>query len=128
MHRRGLALVAALMMVGCDEEKGGDARVDDILALTGDPAAGEAVYTTNCEECHRASGMGVDDPVDPGIGENFAEVDEEDEELVPVILYGEGEMPAFEDILTDQEIADVLAYVRTTFMDGGAPTTPTPVE
>ena len=28
-------------------------------------------------------------------------------------------MPAFEDLLTDQEIADVLAYVQTTFIEGG---------
>lgn len=81
---------------------GGDTRVEDILALTGDAVAGEAVFTANCESCHGVGATGGSGPELVGHGA--------DEEHVEVVIDGEEDMPAFGDTLSDQDIADVLAY------------------
>ena len=85
-----------------------------IVGLTGDETNGAAVYSANCAVCHKASGLGVDDP-SPGIGDNLtgaaAETDA-DAEFAGIILDGKGSMTAFADSLSDQDIADVLAYVH----------------
>lgn len=96
---RSLFLLPLLAACG-----GGDARVDDILALTGDAAAGEAVYTASCESCHGAGATG-------GSAPELASHFEADEEHIGAIVYGEEDMPAFGDSLSDQEIADVAAYL-----------------
>jgi mono/diheme cytochrome c family protein len=107
---------AVVIAAACEEleERSTDERVEAILALDGDPASGEAIYAETCAGCHAESGLGVDDPTEPGIGENLTEVveAEDDTEFVRAILEGEGEMPAFADELSDEEIADVLAYIH----------------
>jgi mono/diheme cytochrome c family protein len=114
MYTRLLALAS---VAGCgvsSVESIGD-RVDRILLLTGDVSAGHAIYGENCQECHGASGLGEDDPTHPGIGENLTEVVEHPDEIpeyVQVILLGEEDMPPFEDLLTDQDVADVLAWLQ----------------
>jgi mono/diheme cytochrome c family protein len=98
------------MVVACGGGSGEGTRSDAILALTGDATAGETVYTNNCAVCHAASGLGVDDG---GSGTNLTETagETDDTESIDYILNGEGNMPAFSD-LSDQEIADVLAYIH----------------
>ncbi len=127
MHRFWLVIATPILLIGCDESKSSD-RADDILSLTGDPAAGELVYAANCEQCHGVNGLGENDPDFPMLGEDLREVlDEEDEEVVEVILYGEEEMPAFEGVLSDQEIADVIAFIREDLF-AETPGTPEPNE
>lgn len=84
-------------------------RVDDIMALTGDPASGATVYAAECASCHGADGTG-------GSGPNITGEDEA-EEIAEYVLFGEGDMPAFDGDLTDQEIADVVAYVAGGFVE-----------
>lgn len=87
---------------------GADKQVDDILALEGDADNGAVVFADHCATCHGADATG-------GSGPNLlAEAGEEDEaaEQVDIILGGEDEMPAFIDVLSDQEIADVLAWIE----------------
>jgi mono/diheme cytochrome c family protein len=100
------------MVVACGGGGGGETtRTDAILALDGDATAGATVFSDNCALCHAASGLGVDDG---GTGTNLTEAageTSEDAEFAGIILNGEGNMPAFSD-LTDQEIADVLAYIH----------------
>jgi mono/diheme cytochrome c family protein len=86
-------------------------------------AAGKAIYVQNCLTCHMADGGGVEGMNPPltqttwVLGDKFR--------LAKVVLKGlqdqdiDGEpyrnvMPAF-DYLTDQQIADVLTYVRNSF-------------
>jgi mono/diheme cytochrome c family protein len=85
--------------------------------------AGKAVYTQNCLTCHMADGGGVERMNPPLNGTTWVLGDKT--RLVKVVLNGlEGEdidgepygnvMPAF-DALTNQQIADVLTYVRNSF-------------
>ncbi|QJX48977.1 cytochrome c [Hymenobacter taeanensis] len=86
-------------------------------------SAGKSVYVQNCLTCHQADGYGVDGLNPPLIKTNYVLGDKA--RLTKVVLNGlqgediEGEpynnvMPSF-DILTDQQIADVLTYVRNSF-------------
>ena len=98
------------MVVACGG--GGEAtRSDTIPALDGDATAGATVYNDNCALCHAASGLGVNDGATGADLTEAAGEASEDAELIGYIINGEGDMPAFAD-LTDQEIADVLAYIH----------------
>lgn len=101
MKRLGVLFVA---LMGCN---GGESRLDQVLALTGDEGDGATVFADNCAVCHGADGSG-------GSGPNIQGEDEL-EEVIGVVLSGEEEMPSFDGDLSDQEIADVAAYVTAGF-------------
>ena len=92
----------ALGLVACGGKEG---RVEEVLALEGDATNGAEVYAVNCAGCHGADGGG-------GSGPNIQGEDSE-EEVAGVVLEGEDEMPSYDGDLTDQEIADVVAFVTT---------------
>jgi mono/diheme cytochrome c family protein len=88
-------------------------RAAAILTLGGNVAAGEQIYLSECESCHRVDGTGV---TNGGIGKDLTDwlPRNGDAAAVDAILNGRAGMLAY-DFLSDQEIADVLAYVRATF-------------
>lgn len=108
MWRSGLWL-GSLVWVGACAAEVDTARVDDVLALEGDPEVGEAVYGDNCERCH-TDGEGVGQAP-------YSEVvpASTDEALVTAILEGPGFMPSFDEDLSDQDIADLVAYMVATW-------------
>jgi|SRR5580698_5836210 cytochrome c6 len=82
------------------------------LAQTG----GEATFKAKCQMCHGADGLGATPAgksmkavpfTDPAI------VHKTDAELIASTKNGKGKMPAYAGKLTDAEIKDVIAYVRT---------------
>jgi len=106
------------------------ARVDPILAVAaGDGAVnpndiamverGKGVYTTNCLSCHGADLRG-DGPAGAGMQPppaNFSQphtMVHSDEDMVYWIEHGKQGtgMPGFESALSDQDIRDVLAYIK----------------
>jgi cytochrome c551 len=89
-----------LFAMACGGKAG---RVDDINALEGDSDNGAIVFADNCAACHGADGTG-------GSGPDITGEDDQDE-VTDVVLNGEDEMPAYDGDLSDQEIADVVAYV-----------------
>ena len=112
---RNFLMVLTVGLVACGGDKSTGDRTDAILALSGDVANGEVVYTDNCAVCHAASGLGENDPDSPGTGDDLTEAAgeaAEDAEFIGIILNGEGSMTAFADLLDDQEVADVLAYMH----------------
>ena len=106
-----LAAILVFGLAGCGKD-----RSEKILALDGDPENGKTVYTENCASCHGASGLGVDDPDNADLtGANLTEAAGEtdaDDEFVGYLLDGNEAMPSFADTLSDQEMADVLAYLH----------------
>ncbi len=103
------------MMMGCNG--GGDARIDEILALTGESASGEALFAVNCASCHGAEGEG---DIGPAMDEHVTHHD--DAYLLTTILDGADGMTAFATLLEPQQHADLLAYLRATWgeYDGGS--------
>lgn len=112
----------AMLMIGCggDKDTAGDTSstattptgnttaAHPALDLTGDSTAGEAVYAANCSGCHGADATGG---IGPDLTEHSGNLS--DEEIVLTIAEGSGNMAAV--AISDQEIADVLAWLRANF-------------
>jgi len=87
-------------------------------------ANGKAVYTQNCATCHQVDGHGVPNMNPPLIQTSYVLGDKT--KLIKIVLNGFNEdveingntysnTMASHDFLKDQEIADVLTYVRNSF-------------
>lgn len=87
-------------------------------------AAGEKVYTKFCISCHQADGGGVPHLTPPLINTSYVLGDKQ--ALINILLNGlknvdideetySNPMPPLGGILKDQQIADVLTYVRSSF-------------
>ncbi len=102
---RALMATGLALVVGCDDGIS-NGRGDDILALSGDVATGRTLYTSNCQSCHAADGAGVDD-----LGANIQETDID--VVVDAVLNGRTGMTAYAEFFSDQQIADIAAFVET---------------
>ncbi len=107
-----LALVVAFALAGCG---GTDATEADLERLelafeSADVALGSEVFGDSCSVCHGSDGGG-------GVGAALGGVDERlsVRNHLSVVWTGRGSMPPFGGILTDAEIAAVVAYQRSTF-------------
>jgi mono/diheme cytochrome c family protein len=92
-------------------------------AAIADPvAAGERIYANNCASCHQASGQGIPGAFPPVVASEW--VTGAPETLTRILLHGlhgpievagnvyDGAMPAWQDLLKDEEIAAVATYLR----------------
>lgn len=74
----------------------------------GDAAAGKAVFAeTGCGGCHTFAAAGASGTVGPNLDESQTSYDE----AVEQVRKGGGGMPAYEGQLTDEQIANVSAFV-----------------
>lgn len=93
---------------------------------------GKAVFTNNCLTCHQSDGSGVPNmhpPLGPG-----SWVGKDPKELIAIMMKGltgkievngevyKNRMPSHAK-LTDEEIADVLSYIRSSFGNNFGPVT-----
>ena len=104
--------IATLFAVAC----GGDATVENADSestgggesmaayqgpISGDPAAGEAVFATNCAGCH------------PGVGPDLQSHHADAAEVRHIVREGEDRMPAFgPDKISDADLENVLAHLQ----------------
>ena len=109
-------VLAASSVTACGPDY--DKEVAKVLALTGDPVAGEDVFNdptddnaVDCESCHGSAGEGKPAFDYPAI-DDFDEQCE-DNFIARLVLTGKDEMPSFYGKLSDQQIADVVALVKT---------------
>ncbi|RIK35959.1 MAG: hypothetical protein DCC55_28760, partial [Chloroflexi bacterium] len=87
---------------------------------------GEEVYTAECATCHQEDGQGTSDF--PALAGNEFVLAEDPTPVLDVVLHGRGEMPAFADSLSDEEIAGVVTYIRNTWDNEAAVVSPTQVQ
>ena len=73
----------------------------------GDPAAGKAIFVANCGACHTLSDAGTGGTVGPNLDDSQPSL----ELVLDRVTNGQGGMPSFRGTLTEQQIADVAAYV-----------------
>ena len=77
----------------------------------GDPVAGKAVFTgsAGCTGCHTLKDSGSTGTVGP----NLDDAKPNDALVVDRVTNGKGVMPSFKGTLSQQQIADVAAYVSS---------------
>ena len=77
---------------------------------------GADTYKTKCMMCHSADGSGSS-PAGKAMGaipfSSQALVKASDADLIAATKNGKGKMPAYAGKLTDAQIKDVVAYIRT---------------
>jgi mono/diheme cytochrome c family protein len=93
-------------------------------------ARGQEIYTGLCQACHQPDGRGQERLAPPLVGSVLA--------LAPapvtvrILLNGKegkiGLMPPLGSVLTDEQIADVLTYVRRAWGQAGTPVDPATVK
>lgn len=131
-----LSISAAVTLVQADDSKG-DAEAEGLTFLGSvvtkdDIALGKQIYTESCASCHGADLEGQPDwkrrlpsgrmPAPPH-DETGHTWHHSDQDLFTMTKLGvaaivpdyEGDMPAFEDMLTDAEIKAVLAFIKSTW-------------
>ena len=75
---------------------------------------GQAIFTNVCQGCHMPDAKGaVGAGMYPALASN-AKL-ETSGYPVAVVVHGQKAMPAFGGLLNDQQVADVVNYVRTNF-------------
>ena len=91
-----------------------------LLALSTLPAlaqnTGASTYTSKCQMCHGADGLGTTPAGKAMKAPSFlspAIVKESNADLIAATKNGKGKMPAYAGKLTDAEIKDVVAHIRT---------------
>lgn len=110
-----LVLVVAIPACGGEEEEQalpetveGTLPADTGAATEGDAENGKKLFASaGCGGCHTFSAAGSTGTVGPNLDDAAIEFDA----AVQQIKNGGGGMPAFGDRLSDQEIADVAAFV-----------------
>ncbi len=100
-----LALAAAVITLAACGAPSSD-RVTRVLALQGTASSGAAVYTRACASCHAADGTGTSQPMS-------TLVPAEDDEGLAQVVAGGTHVP--ESAMTEQEAADLMAYLRDTW-------------
>lgn len=80
-------------------------------AMAGDMQKGREVYEMHCVACHGMNGYAIDMTIP-----SFANGDRMflmDQEMLQSVRNGKNMMPAFRGLLSDEEIRDVITYLRT---------------
>jgi mono/diheme cytochrome c family protein len=111
--------------VAFDGDRGGVEHPARAVTAAGpvDPvAAGQDVFRKNCQACHQQDGRGLPNAFPPIVGSEW--VTGPEETVVHILLGGlqgpitvagatySGAMPAWRDVLNDDEIAAVATYIR----------------
>ncbi len=72
---------------------------------------GYAKTNIDCFMCHNGNGQGT--MRGPSLADKVS--DGSDQEIIDVIKNGDGRMPAHKDRLSDEEVGQILAWLRTSF-------------
>lgn len=109
-RRCGAVLLLLLATAACGTWK-------DKAARAGDPQAGQAVFARNCSVCHYSDTY--ETKFGPGLKKIFR-IDKlqsgspaSEASITEQIQKGSRNMPAFEKKLNAQDVADVVAYLKT---------------
>ena len=85
------------------------------------PHPGEKLYADNCQACHQPGGAGVSGAFPALAASPFVQGDPA--VLATTVLNGRGGMPAFKSELTDEQLAEVLSFMRGAWGNKAEPMT-----
>ena len=79
--------------------------------MAGDVFNGDVLYRKHCESCHGKSGEGLmPGMADFSRGEGLFSADSQ---LLDILRGGKGVMPGYGQTLSDQQLRDIVAFIRT---------------
>ncbi len=99
--------IAASVLAGCF----GVILSVPLEAFAEDVANGQLLYMDNCAGCHGEHGISVMDEA-PNLA-RFDMVEKSDQDLIEIIQSGGGMMPPYIGVLNEDEILDVVSFLRT---------------
>jgi mono/diheme cytochrome c family protein len=110
-----LPFLSILLLAGCDVRL---RQTDAQLGLNSQQAAGRRIYDQYCDRCHAPySSSGRQGPSMRGVFKNrylsLSGLPANDERVAEIIRTGRGKMPGYSQVLNQQQIDDLLAYLHT---------------
>ncbi len=113
--RVSVAMLALLALAGCDVER---RKSDAELGLNPQQAEGRKLYDNYCDRCHEPySSRGKKGPSMKGVFKHqylsVSGLPANDERMTDIVKNGRAKMEGFRQVMTDQQIQDLLAYLHT---------------
>jgi mono/diheme cytochrome c family protein len=113
--RVSVVIVALLALAGCDAER---RKSDAELGLNPQQADGRKLYDNYCDRCHEPySSRGKKGPSLKGVFKkqylSISGLPANDERMTDIVKNGRAKMEGFRQVMTDQQIQDLLAYLHT---------------
>ena len=110
-----VSVLISFFLAGCDVER---RKSDAELGLNAQQSAGRKIYDDYCDRCHEPySSRGKKGPSLKGIYRRqymvISGLPVNDERMTDIILHGRSKMEGFGQVLSDQQVKDLLAYVHT---------------
>jgi mono/diheme cytochrome c family protein len=108
-------LLAAFSFAGCEADR---RKSDAELGLNPQQAAGRKLYDNYCDRCHEPySSRGKKGPSLKGVFQRqylpLSGLPANDARVGDIIKNGRSKMEGFGQVMTDQQIQDLLAYLHT---------------
>jgi mono/diheme cytochrome c family protein len=113
--RVSVVVLAFLALAGCDAER---RKSDAELGLNPQQATGRQLYDNYCDRCHEPySSRGKKGPSLKAVFKrqylSLSGLPANDERMTDIVKFGRAKMEGFGQVMTDQQIKDLLAYLRT---------------
>ena len=110
-----VSVVISALFFACDIER---RKSDAELGLNPQQSAGRKLYDDYCDRCHEPySSRGKKGPSLKGIYKRqymeLSGLPVNDERMTDIVLHGRSKMEGFGQVLTDQQVKDLLAYLHT---------------
>jgi len=109
------ALLALSTLAGCDVER---RKSDAELGLNPQQAAGRKIYDNDCDRCHRPDS--TKGKKGPGLKGMFQRpylpqtgLPANDDRVSDIIRNGRPDMPGYSQVMSAQDMQDLLAYMHT---------------
>jgi mono/diheme cytochrome c family protein len=113
--RVSVVILALLALAGCDVER---RKSDAELGLNQQQTEGRKLYDNYCDKCHEPySSRGKKGPSLKGVFKqqylSLSGLPANDERMTEIVKFGRAKMEGFGQVMTDQQIKDLLAYLHT---------------
>jgi len=110
-----VSVVGLLLLMGCEAER---RRSDAELGLNAQQAAGRRLYDNYCDRCHAPySSRGRQGPSMKGLFKRqylpMSGMPANDDRVTDIIRFGRNKMPGYAQVMNQQQINDLLAYLHT---------------
>jgi mono/diheme cytochrome c family protein len=113
--RVSVVILSLLALLACDVER---RKSDAELGLNPQQIAGRKLYDNYCDRCHEPySSRGKKGPSMKGVFQrqylSLSGLPANDDRVTDIVKYGRAKMEGFGQVMTEQQIKDLLAYMHT---------------